>query len=71
MYTAIRHFYPRGIEGEAMDCTVKEFDDLDGAIKYARRYTSGLRFAGVQVEDDKGNCLFEITSDQEEYVYNL
>lgn len=65
MFTTIRHFYPHGIEGEAMDCTYKEFDSIEKAIKYAHRYTKGLRFAGIQIEDNNGNLVYEITSDQE------
>ena len=63
MYSTTRHFYPRGIEGEAMDCTFKEFDTIEKAIKYAHRYAKGLRFAGVQIEDETGKTLYEITSD--------
>jgi len=65
MFTTIRHFYPRGIEGEAMDCTCKEFETIDKAIKYANRYAKGLRFAGLQIEDEAGNMVYEITSDFE------
>ena len=65
MYNTIRFFYPRGIEGEAMDYTYKEFDTIDKAIKYAHRYTNGLRFAGLQIEDENGKLIYEITSDQE------
>ncbi len=65
MFTTTRYFYPNGIEGEAMDCTWKHFSDIEKAINYCRRYSIGLRFAGVQLEDEKGNLLFAITSDQE------
>ena len=65
MITATRHFYPRGIEGESMDCTLKEFGNVDNAIKYAHRYAKGLRFAGVQIEDENGKTVYEITSDFE------
>lgn len=69
MYTAYRHFYPHGIEGESMDCTFKEFDTIEEAIKYADRYARGLRFAGVQVEDENGNIIYEITSDSNVFDY--
>ena len=64
-YTSIRYFYPHGIEGEAMDSTWKEWGDLEKAINYAHRYAKGLRFAGVMIEDDKGNLVYEITSDMD------
>jgi len=65
MFITTRFFYPHGIEGEAMDNTSKEFNDLDKAINHANRYAAGLRFAGVQVEDEKRNIIYEITSDME------
>ena len=73
-YFTTRYFYPHGIEGEAMDCTYKEFDTIEKAIKYAERYTRGLRFAGVQVEELKddgklGDLVYEITSDNETFDY--
>ena len=65
MYNTTRFFYPRGIEGEAMDYTFKEFNTIEKAINYAHRYTKGLRFAGLQIEDNNGNLVYEITSDNE------
>lgn len=69
MYSTTRYYYPNGIEGESMQCTFKDFDDIDKAIKYCHRYAKGLRFAGVKVEDEKGNAIFEITSDFEPFDY--
>lgn len=69
MYNTNRFFYPKGIEGEAMDCTYKEFDTIEKAIKYAHRYTKGLRFAGLQIEDNNGKLVYEITSDNEVIDY--
>lgn len=69
MFITTRFFYPHGIEGEAMDNTSKEFNDLDKAINHANRYAAGLRFAGVQVEDEKRNIIYEITSDMEAIDY--
>lgn len=69
MYTTTRFFYPHGIEGESMDCTFKEFETLEKAIKYANRYTTGIRFAGVQVEDVNGKLIYEITASQDIFDY--
>jgi uncharacterized membrane protein YkoI len=69
MFHTTRHFYPSGIEGSKMDCTFKEFDTIEKAIKYAHRYTKGLRFAGIQIEDEKGNLIYEITADQDVFDY--
>ena len=60
-----RYFYPHGIEGETTETTLKEWDNLDSAIKYARRYAKGNRFAGVEIEVNR-KVVFEITSDFEE-----
>jgi uncharacterized membrane protein YkoI len=69
VFTATRHFYPRGIEGEVMDCTFKDFDTIEKAINYANRYAKGRRFAGVRIEDKDGKLLYEITSDSEQIDY--
>lgn len=65
MFTAIRRYYPNGIEGEEMHITIKEYATIDKAIAYAHRYARGVNFAGVQVESEKGETLYEITSDFE------
>jgi len=69
-YMTTRYFYPHGIEGEAMDCTYKQFETIEKAIKYANRYNKGMRFAGIQIEeitdnDKLGKLVYEITSDNE------
>lgn len=68
MFTAIRHYYKNNVCG-GMDCTIKEFDTMEQALKYAHRYAKGLRFAGIQVEDENGKLLYEITSDFNVYDY--
>jgi len=65
MFTTTRHFYSKDIEGETMGCTFKEFININKAIAYAHKYAKGLRFAGVQIEDENGKLLYEITSDFE------
>ena len=67
MYTTTRFFYPHGIEGEEMDNTVKEFETIEKAIKYAHRYNTGVRFAGLQIEDENGKLVYEITSNNDTY----
>lgn len=61
MYMTTRQFFPRGIEGEEMDCTWKEWNDLDKAIAYCHRYAKGVRFVRVTVEDEDGNLIYELT----------
>jgi septation ring formation regulator EzrA len=69
MYITTRFYYPHGIEGEEMKTTVKEFDTIEKAIKYAHRYNSGVRFAGIQIEDENGKLVYEITSGNDTYDY--
>lgn len=64
-----RWYYPHGIEGENMQITDKEFDDIEKALKYAHRYNKGIRFAGIEIEDEKGNMVYEITSDGDIFDY--
>ncbi|MBU3173382.1 hypothetical protein [Clostridium estertheticum] len=63
MYTTCRQFYPNGIEGESMECTWKEFSNIEKAIKYCYRYSKGIRFARVTIEDETGNELYELLAD--------
>lgn len=65
MFTTVRFFYIHGCEYDPMDCTIKEWSSLEKAIAYAHRYATGIRFAGVTVEDEDGKTVYEITSDQE------
>lgn len=65
MYTTCRYFYPHGIEGESMDCTIKEWDSLEKAIDYCHRYTKGIRFSSVCIEDEKGDIVYEILASGE------
>ena len=69
MFTTTRHFYKNGVEGSEMDMTFKEHDTIEKAIAYAHRYTTGRRFAGVQVEDAAGRIKYEITSGQNVHDY--
>ena len=62
MFTTYRHFFPHGIEGEAMDCTMKEWESLEKAVAYCHRYAKGVRFDSVYIEDEDGELIYEITS---------
>jgi len=48
-----RHYFPHGIEGESMGCTFMEYTDIEKAIKRANRYSSGVYFASVDIEDEE------------------
>jgi len=60
MYYTTRFYFPNGIEGEEMKCTFKEFPTLDKAIAYAHRYNKGVMFACCQIENEKGDLVYEL-----------
>ena len=62
MYTTCRYFFPHGIEGESMDCTIKELASLEKALTYCHRYAKGIRFDSVTIEDEKGCIIYELSS---------
>ena len=67
MYTATRFFYPNGIEGESMDNTVKQFDDIEKAIKLKEQGLSheevakelGISRATLRVKFKEHNISFD------------
>ena len=69
MYMTTRFFYPHKDPEEAMSCTFKTFKTIDKAIQYANRYSVGLLFAGVQIQDENGKLVHEVTEDQDIYDY--
>jgi predicted transcriptional regulator len=69
MYTTTRRFFPNGIEGEEMDCTILEHESYEKALNYCHRYSKGLRFAGVIIEDENGNEVYELLDNGEEIFY--
>lgn len=71
MYTTNCYYYRYGKE-DYVDTNTKEFDTLDKAmkyaIKYAKRYATGIRFISVEVLDNKGNVVYEILQDGRTFV---
>lgn len=62
MYTTIRYYFPHGDEFEAMECTVKEWSSLEKAIAYCHRYSKGVRFASVEIKNERGEQIYELLS---------
>lgn len=62
-YTTYRYWFKYGNEDDPIECTDKEWDNLDKAISYAHRYATGVRFAGVEIEDENGKIVYRITTD--------
>lgn len=69
MFTTTRYFFPNGIEGEEMKTTVLSHETYDSALSYCHRYSSGIRFAGVTIENETGTCIYELLDSGEEIVY--
>ena len=63
MYTTTRYYFPSGNENGCMDCTIKEWNNLEKAIAYCHRYSKGIRFASVEIEDENGNTIYELLAD--------
>lgn len=62
-YITSRRWYKYGNEGDEVEVTFKEFGDINKAINYAHRYTKGIRFCGIDIQDENGNTIYEITSE--------
>lgn len=63
-YFTYRHTYSDAGNMKKQCCKFKEFDSLDDAIKYAKRYAKGEKFAGVQI-DDQYRTVYEINAKME------
>jgi len=59
MFTAIRSWFKYGNETDEVEVTLKEYPTLEKAVAYCRRYAKGIRYASSEVEDEKGNIVFE------------
>lgn len=60
-YTTCRSWLKYGNEDDPIECTFKEWDSLDKAINYAHRYANGIKFVSVDVSDENGNLIYEIS----------
>jgi len=62
-YTAHCYTYPNGSEEDAMDCAAEHFTSLAKAKAHVDAFaanTDGIYFAGANVEDEKGNYVYEL-----------
>lgn len=65
-YTVTWQRYPHGIEGEAMDCNRRDFDDIEKAIKFLHgrlNHIKSINWAGGYIEDENGKDLYCIYDD--------
>lgn len=68
MYTTYRQWYKYGREEDEIEVTVKEFDTLEKAIKYAHRYSGG-RFVNCTIENEKFETVYELLEDGTIFEY--
>ena len=52
MYTVYRFYYKYGREDDPIECTTKEFDSFEKALKYGKRYAKGIRFNSFEIRDE-------------------
>jgi hypothetical protein len=73
VYTIDWYWYPNGVEGESMECDSESIEgDFKTALNCLREKSNsdefgGIHWAGGSIIDINGNCVYEITSDYDEW----
>ena len=65
MFKTFRHYK----NANKQSVTIKEWDNLDKALAYARRYAKGPRFIDCVVTDEKNAKLYLVTAEKEISFY--
>lgn len=68
MFKTSRRYY-KNANSHKWGVTVKEWDNLDKALAYARRYAKGPRFIDCVVTDKKNAKLYLVTAEKEISFY--
>ncbi len=68
MFKTSRRYY-KNANSHKWDVTVKEWDNLDKALAYARRYAKGPKFIDCVVTDEKNTKLYLVTAEKEVHFY--
>lgn len=68
MFKTSRRYY-KNANSHKWGVTVKEWDNLDKALAYARRYVKGPRFIDCVVTDEKNAKLYLVTAEKEISFY--
>lgn len=68
MFKTSRRYY-KNANSHKWGVTVKEWDNLDKALAYARRYAKGPRFIDCVVTDEKNAKLYLVTAEKEISFY--
>ena len=68
MFKTSRRYY-KNANSYKWGVTVKEWDNLDKALAYARRYAKGPRFIDCVVTDEKNAKLYLVTAEKEISFY--
>lgn len=69
MYTTFRRYYRYGNETDYIDVTIKEFPTFEKALAYAERYAKGIKFAGVEIDNENYETVYEITEESDVFDY--
>lgn len=63
MFTVCRYWLKYGNEEDPTEVTIKEFETLEKAIAYGRRYAKGIRFLSFTITDEAGKEIYEQLAD--------
>lgn len=70
MYTTHRYWLKYGNEDDEVIVTTKEWDSLTAALKYLRRYQSGIRYVSCEIINELGITVYEDFAGRGEILYD-
>ena len=62
MFKTFRHYYKNA---NNRSVTIKEWDNLDKALAYAKRYAKGSKFIDCKVTNEENTPLYIVTAEKE------
>lgn len=70
MYVTQRFYLKDGNDEGALDCIVKEWDTVGGALRYLRRYQFGNRYVSCEIQNENGRVVYEDYAGHGETLYD-
>lgn len=70
MYTTYRFWLKYGNEDDEVMVTTKEWDSITAALKYLRRYQSGIRYVSSEIINEQGATVYEDFAGRGEILYD-
>ena len=70
MYTTYRYWLKYGNEDDEVIVMAKEWDSLAAALKYLRRYQSGIRYVSCEIKNEQGITVYEDCAGRGEILYD-